>query len=111
VGWQHTLRESYAKRAELERRAHDLEKRAGRYIRPIMLIRVDRVGTGELRAGEVHADHVKDFLINTLRARPDEVRLKTSLIDEIAGEDLYAPTCPVRYIMRSSRRKLPCDKP
>ena len=27
------------------------------------------------------------------------MRLKTSLVDEIAGEDLYAPTCQVRYII------------
>ena len=53
TGWQHTLREAHAKRAQLETHAHALEKRSGRHIRPIMLIRVDRVGTGELRAGEV----------------------------------------------------------
>ena len=51
----------------------------------------------------MHANHVKEFLINTLRASPEEVRLKTSLVDEIAGEDLYAPTCQVRYIITKMR--------
>lgn len=98
-GWKHTLTMAHAKLAELTKEARKLEAAEGRYIRPIMLIRVERTGKEQRDSGFVHADDAKEYLIEKLGVKEEEIRLKTSEKDELGDDDLLANTCPVRYII------------
>jgi len=97
--WKHTLALSHSKLAELDRDAQRLQNDAGRYIRPIMLIRVERTGKDQRDSAYVHAEDAREYLINHLGAKEDEIRLKTSDKDELGDDDLLLETCPVKYII------------
>ena len=97
--WKHTLALSRAKLAELGRDAQKFQNDSGRYIRPIMLIRVERTGKDQRDSAYVHAEDAREYLINHLGAKEDEIRLKTSDKDELGNDDLLIETCPVKYII------------
>ncbi len=98
--WKDTLIAAHGKLAELQKLA-DLERQdTGRYVRPILLVRVERTGKDQTEAGKVHADHVRDFLKNRLGAKPDEVAEKSSETDELTSHDLMEEKDPaVRFII------------
>ena len=99
-GWKHTLTLAHAKLDDLRNESVALQTETGRYIRPIMLLRVERTGKDQKRDGKlVHAEDAKEYLIEKLGVRPEEIRLKTSDTDDLGDEDLLHPTCKVRYII------------
>jgi type III restriction enzyme len=98
-GWKHTLMLAHAKLAELAKEANALRAADGRYIRPILVVRVERTGKGQEEKQAVHAEHAKKYLTETLGVREEEIRLKTSDLDELGDEDLLLEACPVRYII------------
>ncbi|RJX18079.1 MAG: restriction endonuclease subunit R [Desulfobulbus sp.] len=98
-GWKHTLTTAHAKLDELARDAGSLQAETGRYIRPIMLVRVERTGKEQRDTAFVHAEDVREYLIDKLGAREEEIRFKTSEKDELGSEDLLAEICPVRFII------------
>jgi type III restriction enzyme len=98
-GWKHTLALAHAKLAELAREADVLRAAEGRYIRPILLVRVERTGKGQEEKQAVHAEHARQYLMETLGVGEEEIRLKTSDKNELGDEDLLAETCLVRYII------------
>lgn len=98
-GWKHTLAIAHQKLDELQNEAAALQSENGRYIRPIMLIRVERTGKDQRDSGFVHAEDVREYLQEQVGARAEEIRLKTSENDELGDDDLLADTCPVRYII------------
>src|SRR5699024_5296517 len=55
-GWKHTLTQAHAKQQELEQAAQSLQADTGRYIRPIVLVRVERTGKDQRDAGAIHAE-------------------------------------------------------
>ena len=97
--WQSTLARAKEKRDELEDAAKRLQEDSGRYIRPIMLIRVERVGADQRDGVRIHAEDVRECLMNQLNVPPEHIRRKTATKDEIADEDLLSPYSPVRYIL------------
>ena len=98
-GWKHTLTTAHAKLGELAKEAEALQTESGRYIRPIMLVRVERTGKDQRDTAFVHAEDAREYLIEKLGVRGEEIRLKTSESDELGSEDLLVETCPVRYIV------------
>ena len=98
-GWKHTLTVAHAKIAELTREAQALQADDGRYIRPIMLVRVERVGEKQRDSGFIHAEEAREYLLEKLGVKPEEIRLKTAETDELGDEDLLLPACEVRYII------------
>jgi type III restriction enzyme len=98
-GWKHTLTLAHSKLAELSREAQELQAAEGRYIRPIMLVRVERTGKEQRESHLVHAEDAREYLLEKLGAKPEEIRLKTSEDDELGDEDLMLPGCEVRYII------------
>ena len=97
--WKPTLTEAHAMLGKLAKEAHKVESAEGRYIRPIMLIRVERTGEKQRESGLIHAEDVREYLIKNLGVKEEEIRLKTSEKDELGTEDLLADTCPVRFII------------
>ena len=97
--WKHTLSLAHAKLAELEQDAGQLQNETGRYIRPIMLIRVERTGKDQRDSAFVHAEDAREYLMEKLGVNENEIRLKTSDKDELGDDDLLSEMCPVKYII------------
>ncbi|SHJ84303.1 DEAD/DEAH box helicase [Halomonas caseinilytica] len=98
-GWKHTLSLAHAKQQELEQAGLVFQSESGRYIRPIVLVRVERTGKEQRDAGFVHAEDARKYLRDQLGVKEEHIRLKTSSDDELAGEDLLSSTSPVRFII------------
>ena len=98
-GWKHTLTLAHGKQRELEQRAQAWQAESGWYIRPIVLIRVERTGKDQRDSGFVHSEDAREYLRDQLGVKEDHIRLKTSSDDELADEDLLSDTSPVRYII------------
>ncbi|MDC8802647.1 DEAD/DEAH box helicase family protein [Halomonas pacifica] len=98
-GWKHTLSLAHARQQELEQAALAFQNESGRYIRPIVLVRVERTGKEQRDAGFIHAEDAREYLRDHLGVMEDHIRLKTSSDNELADEDLLSPTSPVRFII------------
>lgn len=98
-GWKHTLSLAHARQTELEKEALSFQSASGRYIRPIVLVRVERTGKGQRDSGLVHSEEAREYLRDLLGVHEDQIRLKTSDTDELGDDDLLADTCPVRFII------------
>lgn len=96
--WKHTLSKAVEKLEDLQQHADALDQETGKYIRPIMLIRVERVGREQRDGKHIHAEDVREELIH-LGVAESSIRRKTAEKDEIADEDLLSPYSPVRYII------------
>jgi type III restriction enzyme len=97
--WKDTLAAAHGKLEELQALAERERQDTGRYVRPILLVRVERTGKDQTEAGKIHADHVRKFLHETLRAKDGEVAEKSSVEDELTVHDLMDENCPVRFII------------
>lgn len=98
-GWKHTLTLAHSKQNELEQAAQDWQAESGQYIRPIVLIRVERTGKEQRDAGFVHAEDAREYLRDQLGVQDEHIRMKTSSNDELADEDLLSELSSVRYII------------
>ena len=99
--WKSTLNASLAKLDELQALATDFHGETGRYIRPIMLVQVERTGKDQKDAGFIHSEDVKDWLLN---AGFDEaqVAIKTAEKNDLnqpENLDLLSPSNQVRVII------------
>ena len=99
--WRSTLNAALTRLDELDRAARDFHAETGRYIRPIMLVQVERTGADQRESGRIHAEDAKDYL---LAAGFDEaqVAIKTADkndLDQPENQDLLAPTNRVRVII------------
>lgn len=102
LAWKDTLWASVKKREELEKEAIKNEQNTGAYIRPICLVRTERVGREQQGRGFIHSNDVRNELING--GIPAEyIAIKTSEEDELKEIDdiggLMSRDCPVRYII------------
>lgn len=97
--WEGTLAQAHVKLDSLSNDAMALQAADGRYIRPIMVIRVERTGKDQRDGKRIHALDVRDHLINRLSVDEREVRIKSSEKDELGNEDLLSPLSTVRYII------------
>lgn len=99
--WKATLQAALGKLFELEKAADRLRGESGRYIRPIMLVQVERTGK-ETRDGQlVHSEDVKDWLLKTGFDQV-EVAIKTADQNDLnqpENLDLLSPTNRVRVIV------------
>ena len=99
--WRITLRKAVARLEGLRRAAEEYQANGGRYIRPIMLVQVERTGKEQMDAGFIHANDVKDWL---LQAGLDEaeIAIKTAEQNDLnqpENQDLLSPLNRVRVII------------
>ncbi|MBE7467381.1 MAG: DEAD/DEAH box helicase family protein [Planctomycetes bacterium] len=97
--WKMALLESVKKLGALREKAQELESNGGPYIRPMALIQVERTGKEQRGKGMIHAEDVREYLIQKCNAAPEEVAVKSSEKDDIEGLDLLSRECPIRYIV------------
>ena len=96
--WQGCVQDSVAQLNALQKSAEKLQAQTARYIRPILLVQVERTGKEHREAGFVHAEDVKDYLLR-IGFREEEIAFKTSQVNELKSTDLLSPTCPIRAII------------
>lgn len=103
ASWQDTLLASIERRDALEAAACEYETETGVYIRPICLVQVERTGRDQPRAGVIHAEDARDYLLRHPEISAEQIAVKTSGRDELKAVDeasgLLSRDCPIRYII------------
>ncbi|MBI5220458.1 MAG: DEAD/DEAH box helicase family protein [Candidatus Liptonbacteria bacterium] len=101
--WKDTLLAAVNHRGFLEEKAQEYEANKGAYIRPIVLIQVERTGKDQRDSGRIHAEDVREFLIKTMGIPAEQIATKTSEKDELKEVDdvggLLSRDCQIRYII------------
>lgn len=99
--WKATLNAALVRLNALDADARQLRADTGRYIRPIMLIQVERTGADQRESGHIHAEDVKDWLL-TAGFDQAEIAIKTAQQNDLndpENQDLLSPTNRVRAII------------
>jgi type III restriction enzyme len=99
--WRATLNIALERLKTLDAEARKLQADTFRYIRPIMLIQVERTGADQRASGHIHAEDVREQLL-TLGFDGAEIAIKTAEQNDLSSpenQDLLAPTNRVRAII------------
>jgi type III restriction enzyme len=99
--WRSCLSAALEQLDALQREAEALQGETSRYIRPILLVQVERTGAEHRDAGYIHAEDAREQLL-ALGLQPRQIAVKTSERNELAQPeniDLLSPTCQVRAII------------
>jgi len=102
--WRSMLASIKQKREALEKKARKLEQNKGTYIRPIVLMQVERTGKDQRGQGFVHSEDVREFLAD-LGVPKHEIAVKSSSLDEIKQQKLMSKESEVRYIITKEALK------
>ncbi len=103
--WKHTLAETQKKLNQLESEARKLKERKNRYVRPIALVRVQRTGKDQRQQGYIHAEDVREYLIQNLSVPQNQIRIQSSEQKQLAGEDLLSEMSAVCWIITKDALK------
>jgi len=99
--WRATLNTALGRLNNLDADAKKLQAETGRYIRPMMLIQVERTGNDQRESGHIHAEDVKDWLL-TAGFDEAEIAIKTAQQNDLSApenQDLLAQTNRIRAII------------
>jgi len=99
--WRDCLSESLEHLKKLQTRADKLRANTLRYIRPILLVQVERTGRDQRESQFTHSETAREFLLS-LGLDESEIAIKTSEKNELKDPenlDLLSETCPVRVII------------
>ena len=97
--WKKTLCQAYEKLKELTKDCETYQKKSRKYIRPIMLIQVERTGRDQKDKKFIHSEDSKEYLINHLGISEEAIKIKVSEKDELKDESLLSDTSQVRFII------------
>ena len=109
--WKKALAKGFEIQKNLSKDTKKLQTKENRYIRPIMLVRVERTGADQREKKFIHSEDVKEYLIKNFNADTDEVRIKSSAKDELGNEDLLSEYSRVKYIITKEALKEGWDCP
>ena len=99
--WHSTIGTAWDRLEALDAAARAFQGDGGPYIRPILLVQVERTGADQRDAGFIHADEARDWL-KSVGLDDDQIALKTSEtndLDKPENRDLLSPKCRVRAII------------
>lgn len=99
--WKDVLTQARDKRELLARKAAELGKNE-QFIRPIILVQVERTGKDQREAKFVHALDVKEYLMQRLNVSETAIAIKSAETDDIEGIDLLDPGCGIEWIITKS---------
>ena len=97
--WKKTLCQAYEKLKELEEDCKTYHQNSKKYIRPIMLIQVERTGKDQKDKKFIHSEDAKEYLINHLGISEEAIKIKVSEKDELKDESLLSDTSQVQFII------------
>ena len=99
--WQSCLAAAVHRLDALQREAEALRSETARYIRPILLVQVERTGADLRDAGFIHSEDARAYLLQ-LGLHERQIAIKTADKDELKAPeniDLLSPLCEVRAII------------
>jgi type III restriction enzyme len=99
--WRDCLRESLEQLNKLQTEADELLGNTATYIRPILLVQVERTGRDQREAGYIHSEDAKEFLL-AAGLNENEIAIKTSEVNDLKSlenQDLLSPTNSIRVII------------
>lgn len=94
--WRVAISQAIAKRNELEAIARAERADTGEYLRPIVLLQAQPTYKNKT---SVNVDAVKECLLKDNHIPEDQIAIATGDNNEITDIDLFAPECPIRYII------------
>ena len=100
--WRTTLAASLNRLRELDRAARELQADTNRYIRPILLVQVERTGGDQHDGKHIHALDVKEWLVSVGGLEEAEIAIKTADTNDLAAPEnleLSSPTNMIRVII------------
>lgn len=100
--WRGTLRAALERLNEVDRAARVFRAEGGHYIRPILLVQVERTGADQREGGHIHALDVKEWLATTVGLEDAEIAVKTAETNDLTApenQDLLAEANRVRVII------------
>lgn len=100
--WRHTLGAALERLRTLDDAARGFQADSGRYIRPILLVQVERTGSDQRDGVHVHALDAKEWLMTVGGLDEAEIAIKTADTNDLAApenQDLLSPTNKVRVII------------
>lgn len=101
TNWKLTLNVAIDKLRKIEKAARKFHANSNRYIRPIMLIQVERTGADQREANCIHADDVKSWLL-TSGFKEAQIAIKTAKQNDLnqpENQDLLSDKNQVRAII------------
>ena len=104
--WRSTLNAALTRLNTLDDHARQLRANTNRFIRPIMLVQVERTGVDQREGGHIHAEDVKDWLL-TAGFDESEIAIKTAERNDLTqpeNQDLLSATNRVVPPINSIRR-------
>lgn len=99
--WRSTLNVALTKLKELQVHADQFQADTNRYIRPILLVQVERTGKDQRETNYVHSNEVKEWLLTT-GFDEAEIAIKTSEQNDLSkpeNQDLLSPANQTRIII------------
>lgn len=93
--WEQAVADGIEKRNELEKRADKLK---GEYIRPIALLQAQPKSKTK---ATITVEQLKKMLLDK-KIKEEQIKIKTSDVDELEGINLFDKKCEVRYIITVS---------
>jgi type III restriction enzyme len=100
--WRNTLAAALNRLRGLDDAARQLQANTGRYIRPILLVQVERTGIDQRDGAHIHALDAKEWLTAVGGLDDAEIAVKTADTNDLAtleNTDLLSATCRVRVII------------
>ena len=97
--WHHTLAQAHDELERLAAETQSLQQSEDRYIRPIAVVRVERTGRDQRDGERIHAEDVREYLVQTLGVAAAAVAVQSSESKELTGVDLMSDFSPVRWII------------
>ena len=97
--WHNTLAEAHDELERLHHEGESLQMSEGRYVRPIAVVRVERTGKDQRDSERIHAEDVREYLVQSLGVPAEAVAVKSSELDELRGQDLLSEYSQVRWII------------
>ncbi len=97
--WKQTLCKAYEKIQKLNDDCEHHYQKSERYIRPIMLIQVERTGKEQREKQFIHTEDVRNYLIEKLGVDAGAIKIKTAERNELKDESLLSETSQVRFII------------
>ena len=97
--WHITLAQAHDELERLDAEGVSLQASEDRYIRPIAVVRVERTGRDQRDTEHIHAEDVREYLVQSLGVPAEAVAVKSSEMDELRGKDLLSEFSPVRWII------------
>ena len=101
--WKHLLSAVHENREWLENEANTHHIQTNDYIRPIVLVRVERTGSDQRDKGYIHAEDAKKYLIEKLGVREEHIAIQSSNDQkDLKDVDLMSKTSQIRWIITKS---------